>query len=104
MTRAELISRLAERHPQLIKRDAEVAVAVVLEGIADALIQGHRVEVRGFGSFSLNQRPPRLARNPKTGEPVAVPAKAVPHFKPGKELSLRVNGVALQAAPLKLAA
>lgn len=86
MTRSELIARLAERFPQLVQKDADVAVNTILEAIADTLIRGDRVEIRGFGSFALNYRPPRIGRNPKTGEKVAVAAKHVPHFKAGKEL------------------
>lgn len=86
MTRSELVSRLAERFPQFTHKDAEMAVSEILGAIHATLATGNRVEIRGFGSFSLNHRPPRTARNPKTGEPVAVPAKVVPHFKPGKEL------------------
>lgn len=97
MTRSELIEALAARFPQLTVQDAEVAVKELLEAISDALIKGQRIEVRGFGSFSLNYRPPRTGRNPKTGERVEVAAKYVPHFKPGKELRDRVD--AADAAP-----
>lgn len=86
MTRSELIANLALRFPQLVRPDAELAVSEILEAIARTLVDGGRVEVRGFGSFALNHRPPRRGRNPKTGEEVSVPAKYVPHFKPGKEL------------------
>lgn len=86
MTRSELIDRLSERFPQFTHKDAELAVGEILGAIQGALCSGDRVEIRGFGSFSLNFRPPRTARNPKTGEPVSVPAKVVPHFKAGKEL------------------
>ncbi|MCX7896644.1 MAG: integration host factor subunit beta [Rhodocyclaceae bacterium] len=91
MTRSELIARLAERFPQLVFKDAELSVKVLLDAIAGALAQGERVEIRGFGSFSLNFRPARQGRNPKTGEPVTVPAKYAPHFKAGKELRQRVD-------------
>ncbi len=94
MTRSELIDALAARFPQLTAQDAEVAVKELLDAVTGALIQGQRVEIRGFGSFSLTYRPPRTARNPKTGEKVDVPAKYVPHFKPGKELRDRVDAVA----------
>lgn len=90
MTRSDLIARLAELHPQLQLKDAELAVKVILGAVSDTLSRGGRVEVRGFGSFELNYRPPRQGRNPKTGGRVAVPAKYVPHFKPGKELKERV--------------
>lgn len=91
ITKSELIEMLAAEHPQLVYRDVELAVKGILEGMADALVDGERIEVRGFGSFSLRYRPSRIGRNPKTGESVAVPDKHVPHFKPGKELRERVN-------------
>lgn len=103
MTRSELISRLAERFPQFTHQDAEAAVGEILGAIQSALCRGDRVEIRGFGSFSLSFRPPRTARNPKTGEPVAVPAKVVPHFKAGKELRELVEKSA-PPDPLRLAA
>ena len=81
MTRSELILLLAERFPQLVQKDAEMAAAEILGAIHAALVNGDRVEIRGFGSFSLNYRSSRQARNPKTGEPVAVSAKWVPSFK-----------------------
>ena len=90
MTRSELIAQLAERFPQLVQKDAEMAVTEILGAIHAALVHGDRVEIRGFGVFDLNHRTPRQARNPKTGEPVAVPAKWVPAFKAGKELRERV--------------
>ena len=90
MTRNELIDRLAAQQPQLTAKDFELAVKLVLETVANALAEGRRVEIRGFGSFSLNHRPPRQGRNPKTGQLVPVPAKSVPHFKPGKDLRERV--------------
>lgn len=86
MTRSELISVLADRFPQLVIADAGMSVDVILAAIGATLTQGNRVEIRGFGSFGLNYRPPRAGRNPKTGESVSVPAKWVPHFKAGKEL------------------
>lgn len=91
MTKSELILKLAERFPQLVVKDTDFAVSVVLEAITSALIQGDRIEIRGFGSFSLNYRPPRVGRNPKSGERVVVQAKWVPHFKAGKELRERVD-------------
>jgi len=91
MTRSDLIDRLAELHPQLLSKDAELTVKVVLEALSAALARGGRVEIRGFGSFGLNYRPPRQGRNPKTGEKVKVPAKYVPHFKAGKELRERAS-------------
>ena len=91
MTRSDLIAKLAERYPQLLTRDAELAVKVILDAMAAALAKGGRIEIRGFGSFALNYRPPRTGRNPKSGEKVQVPAKYVPHFKAGKELRERVD-------------
>ncbi len=91
MTRSDLIAKLAERYPQLLARDAELAVKVILDAMAEALMRGGRIEIRGFGSFALNYRPPRVGRNPKSGEKVQVPAKYVPHFKAGKELRERVD-------------
>jgi integration host factor subunit beta len=92
MTKSELIARLAERFPQLVAKDADFAVKVVLDAMTAALARGDRIEIRGFGSFALNYRPPRVGRNPKSGEKVQVPAKYVPHFKAGKELRERVDG------------
>ncbi len=91
MTRSELIIRLAERFPQLVTKDADLAVKMILDAMTGALVSGHRIEIRGFGSFALNYRPPRVGRNPKSGEKVNVPAKYVPHFKAGKELRERVD-------------
>ena len=91
MTKSELIARLAERFPQLVAKDAELAVKVILDAMTDALARGDRIEIRGFGSFSLNHRPPRIGRNPRSGERVDVPEKWVPHFKAGKELRERVD-------------
>ena len=91
MTRTDLIDTLASRFPGLATKDSEIAVKLNLEAICEALTQGNRVEVRGFGSFSLSYRPARAARNPMSGQAVSVPAKFVPHFKAGKELCERVN-------------
>lgn len=91
MTKSELIAKLASRHPQLVAKDAELAVKMVLDAMAKALSQGNRIEIRGFGSFGLNYRPPRVGRNPKSGDKVQVPEKFVPHFKAGKELRERVD-------------
>jgi len=91
MTRTDLIDTLASRFPGLAAMDSEIAVKLILEAIGDALAQGNRIEVRGFGSFSLGYRPARIARNPMSGQAVSVPAKYVPHFKAGKELCERVN-------------
>jgi len=86
MTRSELIARLANRFRQLTASNADLAVKTILDAMGDRLADGGRVEIRGFGSFGLNKRPPRRGRNPKTGEPVMVPEKYVPHFKAGKEM------------------
>jgi integration host factor subunit beta len=86
-----LISRLAARYPQLVAKDAELAVKTILDAMVKSLLQGERIEIRGFGSFDLNYRPPRVGRNPKSGEKVKVPEKYVPHFKAGKELRERVD-------------
>ena len=93
MTKSELIEILSRRQPHLKADDVDLAVKSLLEMMGGALAQGERIEIRGFGSFSLHYRPPRLGRNPKTGDSVALPAKHVPHFKPGKELSERVTPV-----------
>lgn len=91
MTKSELIERLAQRQALLSYRDVELAVKTLLELMSQALAQGERIEIRGFGSFSLHYRPPRTGRNPKTGDAVPLPSKYVPHFKPGKELRERVD-------------
>lgn len=91
MTRSELVDELAARFPQLTQRDAEMAVKSILDGLAEALNKGQRVEIRGFGSFNISHRAPRQARNPRSGETVAVPPKRVPHFKPGKALRQAVD-------------
>ena len=91
MNRSELIDKLAECFPQLTHKDTELSVAVILGALEDSLSQGGRAEIRGFGSFSLNYRPPRMGRNPKNGVSVSVPGKYVPHFKSGKELRERVD-------------
>lgn len=93
MTKSELIEILSRRQPHLKADDVDLAVKSLLEMMGGALAQGERIEIRGFGSFSLHYRPPRLGRNPKTGDSVALPAKHVPHFKPGKELRERVSSV-----------
>lgn len=91
MTRSELIERIAELQPQLSIKDIELAVKAIIDQMSQALANGERVEIRGFGSFSLHHRSSRVGRNPKTGEAVQLQAKHVPHFKPGKELRERVN-------------
>lgn len=91
MTKSELIEILSAHQRHLASNDVELAVKSLLEQMAYALASGDRIEIRGFGSFSLHFRPPRMGRNPKTGDAVALPGKHVPHFKPGKELRERVN-------------
>ena len=91
MTKSELIAHLAEKQPSLSEKDVEFAVNELLRLMSDTLAAGERIEIRGFGSFTLNFREHRIGRNPKTGEAVAVPGRYVPHFKPGKELRHRVN-------------
>jgi integration host factor subunit beta len=91
MIRSELIDTIAAANPHLTQRDAERVVATILDAIADTLAAGGRVELRGFGAFSTRGRQSRTGRNPRTGTPVAVDAKRVPHFKPGKELRERLN-------------
>ncbi|MBK8569337.1 MAG: integration host factor subunit beta [Nitrosomonadales bacterium] len=91
MTRSDLIAKLAERYPQLLAKDTDLAVKVILDAMSETLARGGRIEIRGFGSFALNYRPPRMGRNPKSGDKVQVPAKYVPHFKAGKELRERVD-------------
>ena len=91
MTKSELIARLADHYPQLVTKDAEYAVRTILEAMAQSLTMGHRIEIRGFGSFALSHRPPRMGRNPKSGAQVLVPEKRVPHFKPGKQLRESVD-------------
>ncbi|WP_419582785.1 integration host factor subunit beta [Thiolapillus sp.] len=91
MTKSELIEAIARQQTHLAHRDVELAVKYILEQMSQSLASGERIEVRGFGSFSLHYRPPRMGRNPKTGEPVALAGKYVPHFKPGRELRERVD-------------
>ncbi|WP_024298755.1 integration host factor subunit beta [Methylomicrobium lacus] len=94
MTKSELIEALARQQPHLAIKDVELAVKCIIEKMNHALSTGDRIEIRGFGSFSLHMRPPRMGRNPKTGESVALSKKYVPHFKPGKELRDRVDSSA----------
>lgn len=96
LTKSELIERIAAQQTQLSPRDVELAVKTLIEEMANALAEGGRIEIRGFGSFSLHFRAPRVGRNPKTGASVELHGKYVPHFKPGKELRERVN-LAMQA-------
>jgi integration host factor subunit beta len=91
MTKSKLISLLAGKFSQLVHKDAELSVKTILDAMSNSLMKKQRIEIRGFGSFSLNYRPPRIGRNPKSGEKVNVPEKYVPHFKAGKELRARVD-------------
>lgn len=91
MTRSDLVEELAARFGQLTHRDAEFAVKTIIDAMSDAMVRGHRIEIRGFGSFSVSHRPPRMGRNPRNGESVAIPEKRVPHFKPGKALRESVD-------------
>ncbi|MBZ0086956.1 MAG: integration host factor subunit beta [Thermomonas sp.] len=93
MTKSELIELLARRQPHLKTDDVDLSVRALLQMMGGALASGQRIEIRGFGSFSLHYRPPRTGRNPRTGETVALPGRHVPHFKPGKELRERVSEV-----------
>ena len=91
MTKSDLIERMASAQHILNERDVELVVKTMLQQMSDALASGDRIEIRGFGSFSLHTRPARIGRNPRTGETIYVPARHRPHFKPGKELRERVN-------------
>jgi integration host factor subunit beta len=97
VTKSELIDILAGKHGHLGYSDVELAVKSIIEHMSRALSIGERIEIRGFGSFSLHFRPPRVGRNPKTGDSVALTSKYVPHFKPGKELRDRVNARAKES-------
>lgn len=91
MTKSELIDALSFKLTHLMQKDVELSVKLILDHVSTALAKGQRVEIRGFGSFALHSRPARLGRNPKTGVGVKIPAKRVPHFKPGKEMRERIN-------------
>ena len=91
MTRSELIEKLSSQFQHLLQKDAELVVKNILDSMSDTLNNGKRIEIRGFGSFSLNKRPARIGRNPKPGEKVHISEKLVPHFKAGKELRSRVD-------------
>jgi len=101
MTKSELIEVIAKEQNHLAYRDVELAVKCMMEQMSEALANGQRIEIRGFGSFALHFRPPRVGRNPKTGEAVPLPGKHVPHFKPGKELRDRVDGKYLESIEKK---
>ena len=98
MTRSDLIEELAARFGQLTRRDAEFSVKAILDAMNEALVRGHRIEIRGFGSFAINHRPPRIGRNPRNGASVAIPEKRVLHFKPGKALRESVDQRTAQTA------
>jgi integration host factor subunit beta len=98
VTKSDLIARIAERFPQLVSKDADFAAKLILDALSETLARGDRIEIRGFGSFALNYRPPRVGRNPKSGDEVRVPEKWVPHFKAGKELRERVDRAMKAAA------
>ena len=91
MTRSDLVEALSLRFGHLTARDAEQAVKTILDAMGQAMVRGHRIEIRGFGSFSVTRRPPRVGRNPRSGESVIIPEKRVPHFKPGKALRETVD-------------
>jgi len=91
VVKSELVHALSEKLPELQKKDVELALSCLLGQLTNAIVKGERIEIRGFGSFNLHHRPPRIARNPKTGEAINLPAKVALHFKPGKEMRDRVN-------------
>jgi integration host factor subunit beta len=99
MIKSELVAKLAERYPHLYHRDVERIVSTVLDAITKALAAGNRVELRGFGAFSVKTRPPRTGRNPRTGSPVTVSQKRAPFFRTGKELRERLNGSESEPTP-----
>jgi integration host factor subunit beta len=98
MIKSELIEEIAKKNPNLYQRDVEQIVNTVLDVITSALVKGQRVELRGFGTFSVKDRPARIGRNPRTGETVKVAAKRLPAFKAGKELKERINTKSKKAA------
>lgn len=100
LSKSLLIEQLSAKRKQLALRDVESAVKIILDSMVDTMAEGRRIEVRGFGSFSLHYHKPRIGRNPKTGEPVQLNGKHVPHFKPGKEMRERVNA-SMQEFPLR---
>jgi integration host factor subunit beta len=97
MTRSDLVEELAARFAQLTQKDAESAVKALVDAMSNAMVRGHRIEVRGFGSFSVSYRAPRIGRNPRSGESVSIPEKRVPHFKTGKALREAVDAQTKQA-------
>lgn len=98
MIKSELVQKLADENPNLFHRDIEKLVSIVFDQISEALQRGDRVELRGFGAFSVKHRPSRVGRNPRTGDPVPIDEKYSPFFKPGKELRDRLNGTAKPSA------
>lgn len=90
-TKSELIEKLTSKFSQLQQLDIDVSVRIILEAMISALNQERRIEIRGFGSFTINHRPARIGRNPKSWQNVSIPAKSVPHFKAGKQLRKRVD-------------
>lgn len=103
MIKSELVLKIAEQNPHLYQRDVENIVNAILDTIADALARGDRVELRGFGAFSVKKRDARTGRNPRTGETVSVAEKVIPVFKTGKEMRLRLNATSPPAKPAKVA-
>lgn len=103
MTKSELIEKLAATYTNISYRDIEYAVKSTLDYLSNSMSIGRRIEIRGFGSFSLHYRAPRTGRNPKTGDAVNLSGKYVPHFKPGKEMRERVNQSLIDGKPIKLA-
>jgi len=99
MTKSELIARLAARYSQLVAKDAEIAVKLILAAMSESLSQGRRIEVRGFGTFSTRYRPPRVGRNPKSGKKVKIPGKYAPYFKAGGELRSRIFAKKTEPTP-----
>lgn len=91
MTKSEIIEMIAHKQIHLPLKDVELSIKHILDLMSNSLSNGRRIEIRGFGSFSLHYRAPRIGRNPKTGEPVSLPGKHVPHFKPGKDLKMQVD-------------
>ena len=91
MTKSEIFEMIAHKQMHLPLKDVELSIKHILDLMSNSLSNGRRIEIRGFGSFSLHYRAPRIGRNPKTGEPVSLPGKYVPHFKPGKDLKMQVD-------------
>jgi integration host factor subunit beta len=101
MTRSEIVDLLAERFTHLTQRDSESAVTTILDALSNSMARGHRIEIRGFGSFSITRRAPRLGRNPRSGESVSVPEKRATKFKPGKALKDSVGQRTVELADRK---